>query len=324
MAVGAACALFGCVESDPDSQDGLIAELERPTADGTAYTFRFSVTDGVVAKEVFTPAGHSPPVDDECALDTFLRVAADDAVVPMELRRSCATHDLPALGEHATVAELRPSGLTFQIAAASGPACTESAYNARYNALVTAASYVRTISVQTGFDCYIWYSLGPFGQCIAWDANGTTVLCNAAQIPDDGPPGCLVWHDLYSPEPDPDCEHNITSWGAFNPAWADWQVTTPTSTVSAARFEVSACGSSDQSAASWQSRRHTTDAWNTLHVTVWNGIGLYQIVLDSGTSSGNWSGNQFQFKTHGTAVRPMFAGARMQGLDRGQCASHLL
>src|SRR3954469_18467869 len=81
FAVGAACALFGCVESDPVTQDGVIAELERPTSDGTAYTFRFSVVDDVIAKEVYTPAGHAPPVDDECALDTLLRVAPDDAVV---------------------------------------------------------------------------------------------------------------------------------------------------------------------------------------------------------------------------------------------------
>jgi len=328
LAASACCALSGCVESDPDrvAQDGLIAELEHSTPDGAAYTFRFSVEDGVVATEVFTPAGQLPPVDDACALDTFLRIAPDDAVVPMVLRRSCATHDRPELATTATVAELRPSGLTFQISNAAGPACTESAYNARYDALVDAASYVPTINIPTGESCDAIYFLGGDGSCAVYSAHtgDFLYLCDPTQIPDDGPPGCWAWHTTYTPGPDPDCEHNISSWGAFNPAWLDWQVSTPTSTVSAARFEVSACSSSGQSSASWQSRRHTTDAWNPLHVTNWNGIGLYQIVLDSGTSSGNWAGNQYQFKAHGNGVRPMYAGARMRDLDRSECPSHLL
>lgn len=328
LAVGATCALFGCVESAPDrgAQDGLIAELERPTPDGTAYTFRFSVVDGVVTKEVFTPAGQLPPVDDECALDTFLRIAPDDAVVPMELRRSCASHDLPALGAHATVAELRPTGLAFQISNATGPACTESAYNARYNALVTAASYVPTVNLPTGVSCDAYYFLGGDLSCSVYNAHtgDFMYLCDPTQIPDDGPPGCWAWHTTYTPGPDPDCAHNISSWGAFSPSWLDWQVSTPTSTVSSARFEVSACSSSGQSSASWQARRHTTDAWGTLHVTVWNGVGLYQLSFDSGTSSGNWAGNQYQFKAHGNGVRPMYAGARMRDLDRSECPSHLL
>lgn len=328
LTAGAACALFGCVDVDPEPavQDGLIGEFEHAAPDGAAYKFRFSVIDGVVVKEVFTPAGQPPPVDDECALDTFLRVAPDDAEVPTVLRQSCARHDVAALRARATVGELRRVGLVLELSNGSGPACTESAYNARYNTLVTAAGYVPTVNLPTGIAPDAYYLLGGDGSCSVYDAHtgAFKYWCDPTQIPDDGPPGWWQWHTTYTPGPDPDCAHNISSWGAFSPSWLDWQVSTPTSTVASARFEVSACSSAGQSSATWQTRRHTTDAWGTIHATVWSGAGLYQLSFDSGTTSGNWAGNQYQFQAHGNGVRPMYAGARMRDLDRSECPSHLL
>jgi hypothetical protein len=53
------------------------------------------------------------------------------------------------------------------------------------------------------------------------------------------------------------------------------------------------------------------------------GTSYWKITVDSGTSDGRYDGRQYLFHANGNNVRPIYAGARMQGISRDDCPTKL-
>lgn len=124
------------VPTDDDAVDRPLADIVVPTPDGTApYRFRFFAGDGgKIATVVEIPFGAARPVlEDECALDTYLRVARVGDPIPAALLAACPrTHADAAVARR--VAASDASQLAFTAAASAAALCTHSSFDSRITA----------------------------------------------------------------------------------------------------------------------------------------------------------------------------------------------
>jgi hypothetical protein len=334
-----ACFAPGCVVDEPgpapapesEPADDLgedaapLAELRAPTADGAAeYVFKFFEADGDVATFIGIPDGYpAPEVDGDCALDIFLRVAADDAIVPAAVRRACGDHD-PA---ERRAADLRPTDLTLQtgpITAISGPFCTTQSYATRYAELLAAAAWVPHDEVCT-HDCVSW-GVSPFPYCLIYENDVLTRDCTNAEwiwlqnnIGESGFE-CEVaeCHDV----PRAECDHLAGGSNNYGP-WVAW-VSQSDDKVSKLQAEFSNCAPTASMTVSWKRRKDASSPWSAPVSVVLGGGAWWKFQLDSGTSSGgNYLGRGYYLTANGAGVTAMWVAAAMGGISRSECPSGL-
>ena len=332
LALAATATLFTAC-TDPDDADDapaptdehVLAEFERPTDDGLAhYVFRFVEDDGAIATLVGTPLGYPAPVDDPCALDTFLKVAPDDAVVPLELRRACGDVGDPSPRR---VADLRTPALTFAVKpltaeTGAGPFCTSAAYSARASKMLDAAKTVQPVyDIEWLCDVEARLDLDE-ETCERIDVSSGATLgsCDFGAFYNqcgEVTPCCAEGHFWKGWRYDL-CTHPVTA--ATTPVtWADWE---GNSGYGASKFqaEVSACVPNATTVISWKKRNSINEAWGPNHETIVNGGYWWVLKLDSGTApDGTYRGALYVVHATGTDVRPAFVAAIMQGMDRTTC-----
>lgn len=342
LALVLACFAPGCLadEPEPEPEPGPIAaptddvgqgeatplaELRAPTADGAAeYVFKFYEADGDVATFIGIPDGYpAPELDGDCALDIFLRVAADDAIVPAAVRRACGDHD-PA---ERRAAELRPAELTLQvgpITAISGPFCTTQKYATRYAELLSAAAWVPHDEVCT-HDCVHW-GFNPFPFCFIYENDVLSRECNALEydyvVSHFGDSGfeCEVaeCHDV----PRAECAHLAGGESTYGP-WAAW-VSQSDDKVSKLQAEFSNCAQTASMVVSWKRRTNAASPWGATTSVPLGGGAWWKFQLDSGTSSaGNYVGRGYYLTATGANLTAMWVAAAMGGISRSACPSGL-
>lgn len=313
--------------------DGPIAEVLRPTDDGRAhYRFQFTAAEGIVATIAETPHGYPEPIiPGECALDTFLRVADDDALVPDELRRHCGDPSVDAGPRR--VAELRKPGGELELkpaisgpGIASQPLCTSGGYADRLDDLRALAAYRPSVSQCT---C-------DFGAL--WNANGCAWVNSSGAIVQACTPGdyqyflmqapsgffCAPGHTTCSPVPDPACAHN---WSVFddnnNGNWSAWQRFSVGADLNTeTRVSFAACNSSPVTGY-WRARAQSTHAWGNEQPFSISGSSSGTIHLSGPVSGGDYVGWDFFVRLDGTNFQVASAWVYMEGLDASRCPMNL-
>lgn len=318
-----------------------VAEVLVPTEDGqAAYRFRIDrVDDGVMLTTIESPLGYPvPQVPTECALDTFLRVAPEDSVVPAALIEHCLSPDeraifgLPGEGEGSVqVAAVKEPGSTLEFTQESEEAlCNVESFQERAGDLQDLAAYVPTISYGCESPCI---------QSVAWDLTSCIFLdeygnfdgyCNDIEhqflIDNYGPSGggCMAHGPpVCSEGPDPWCAHDwrvLADWGP----WVEWQRTThEDSHTTRVRAEISSCGPNGTTGW-WRMKREASDPWGAEHALFWP-AGTHTVhVLSAGWDTNDaWRGFDFQVHADGSGFHAIFAWVKMEGRDRFRCPIQL-
>lgn len=317
--------------------DGPIADVRRPTADGRAsYRFQFLAAEGVVATIAETPGGYPEPlIPSECALDTFLRVAADDALVPDELRRFCG-HESAGAGAR-RVAELRKPGGELELApagaargslgiAAVPSLCTSTGYANRLTDLRAAASYRPSVPDCTCNFGAAWNNTG----CAWVDGDGDIISqCEPADyffFLSQAPAGfyCLPGHTTCEPVPDPACAH---TWQVYddndNGNWSAWQrFSTGADQNTETRVYFAACDASPVTGY-WRMREQSTDPWGQQHPFSISGSSTGTVHLSGPVSGGDYVGWDFFVRLDGDNFQVASAWVYMEGRDASDCPMNL-
>lgn len=319
----------GCAAPDDDGTEHVLAHIERTTADGKDhYTFEFVEADGAIATLIGSPLGYPRFETRGCVLDTYLRVAPDDAIVPVELRRACAVPGSPLDPAPMRVHELRAPGTAFeppplQSSVTTGPYCGKDGYESRFQALLAAAKQVAKKKVEYEV-CDLIYT-NDQGGCRVWVAEPNLQLGKFAFAcdPFTTPPGSDCWssHPESTMVPNSACEHSVVSWGTYGP-WLDWEQVTPYG-VSQLQAEVSSCTPNSTTVFYWQVKRSKTTAWSGTHTVVLGGPAYWIFQLSSGTNDGDWAGAKYLVHANGPGVFPMMAGTLMEGQDHSDCPTGL-
>lgn len=316
---------LGCATPATESSDRVLAHVERTTPDGKDhYTFEFrEVDDGAIATLVGSPLGYPLFESRGCALDDYLAVAADDEIVPIELRRACTPVVDPT---PVRVVDLR-TGTAFEpparsASATTGPYCTRSGYDNRYNALLAAAKEVATKTVNTQVCDKICARQG--NVCTIWtvDENGdkgTPVGLCEPQTVDEGD-SCCVTKPGTKQVQNTACIHDVVGWGSYG-AWLDWERNTPYG-VSRLQAEVSTCTEGATTVFFWQSKRDEASAWSDTHYVNLYGPSYWMFMLTAPHGS-KWGGAKYRVHANGPAAYPMLAGAMMEGIDHDKCPTGL-
>ena len=310
----------------------ILAEITVPTADGAAaYTFTFAEADGAIATLVAVPDGYPDPVDDDCPLTTFLRVAPDDAIVPDALRRACPVEGQPLEVGERRVADLRPATLSFEVTpspAAPLPAlCDLAKFNERVSQLQSDAAYIPQVPV-CDFGCILWVGWDELG-CNWLDAHGGFLeLCEDTDyqwlVNTYGPTGLLCqdygWIEgSCEMTPNHACDHPwfvnphpgaVTSWAWFQ---ADGKTTK-------FRVEVSPCNNTSTMAGYWKTRKDPTAPWGALHLFSHIGASRLVVQLFSGIDgTGRYLGADYYVEVWGISMNIVSANVQMKGLPAATC-----
>ena len=316
---------LGCATQATDDTERVLAHIERTTADGKDhYTFEFVEADGAFATLIGSPLGYPRFEAHGCALDTYLSVAPDDAIVPIELRRECAAPGATLDPAPARVDELRPIGTAFEppprlASADTGPYCTKDPYNKRYEALMTAAKQVATQSVH--YEVCDLIAVNEIGICTLWsvDSNGEkkSPVGNCDPLSTAPEETCVQTQTAWADVPNHRCDHDVVGWGTYGP-WLDWERET-TYGVSLLQAEVSSCTPQETFGFYWQIKRGESSAWSGAHYVVLDAPAYWIFQLSSGTVDGDWRGAKYRVHANGLNVFPMMAGTLMEGIHREDC-----
>jgi len=285
------------VPTDDDAVDRPLADIVVPNPDGTApYRFRFFADDdGKIATVVEIPFGAARPVlEDECALDTYLRVARVGDPIPAALLAACPrTHADAAVARRVAPSEASP--LSFTAAVSAAALCTHSSFDSRVAELTTLAKY-QPIIHPSHFECDDWVGWDE-GGCLHHDSGGNDE-CDAAYyqslLSTYGPSGYLCFHYAQvadPPYPNPACAHPAWTFGDY--VNAPWQRFSVAANISKVRAELSVCGN-DTVPGSWQSRETTSVAWSATHA-----LGFPPHATSIVTLQAGWAGdfyNKWDFK----------------------------
>lgn len=314
-----------------------LAEVEVPTADGKAvYRFRFSRVDGVVLTAMEVPFGHAiPEVPSECALDTFLRVAPADSVVPPALIQHCLTPaERAARGLSAGEASVRAARLRDPASRlepshhTAGALCNQEEFDERVGELRALARYVPDVEVCEAGPCTLG-AIWDMWQCHYVDANGDHAgACEPEMYFSllqqslsgetclvEGPPSCSM-------QPNPWCTHGAAAFGDFGPYWA-WDrksedIFAP-GTTTRARVEVSQCNAQEGGPGWWRMKRQPSHAWGAQHPLTFPAGHTSVYWLSAGTEGDLWDGWDFWIKAEGDTVRVISAWVAMEGLNADVC-----
>ncbi|HWN71561.1 MAG TPA: hypothetical protein VNM90_28180 [Haliangium sp.] len=322
----------------PGQELETLAEVTIPTKDGQAsYRFRFDrIDDGPVLTIIESPLGYpAPDVPTECALDTFLRVAPADSLVPAALIEHCLTpaerveRGLPEAGEVSVrAADLQDPtqilALDYQ-AAAQGAACTTQAFAQRVNELEVLAAYVPTVPVCQPGECEFAVAWD-LENCQFMDGNGNfDSYCSPAyhasllyeavsgyKCLQYSPPSCVA-------VPDPFCSHTwfvLGDWGPFGV----WQRTSNGfSETTNVRAEVSVCSVQEPATGWWRMKREAADPFGAQHPLTFAPGALTTIILTAGAQNDLWRGMDFQIHAEGDNMHVISAWVYMQGLIYSRC-----
>ena len=274
----------GC--ADDTNEPRVVAEYERPTADQRAsYQVKSIEVDGVIATLVGTPFGYPEAIVDD---------------------QDPTRIEIPAAASPTTMF------------------CEDRSETDRRMALEHAAASVATHKVEYPhcFEVATWTNEL---DCVVKDDNGNELSgCDHAAImasdPTAASPYCLSSGTMTVDEPNPHCDHDITSGGSGS--WDDWEGHTATGT-SRVQAEFSSCDPLSTTVIFWMQRERVSDSWGGGTNWVLPGTSYWKVTLDAGTKSGRYRGLQFLFHVNGSGVRPIFAGARMEGISRDECPTQL-
>jgi hypothetical protein len=238
-----------------------------------------------------------PELPDECPLDTFLRVAPDDALVPPALLAACGRAADAAVPH--TAGELDTAHLALAIgpAALTGPLCTREAFDSRAVALAKDAGYVPKIQ-SCDQEC-VWGEVWDQTSCAVVDGDGNFLgWCDPGVYADllefVGPYG--EYCEEYQPVncqwvPNPACDPTVATYPDWGP-WLDWQrfSTFPTTAM---RVETSVCGP-DGASAYWQDKAKSGDAWGVKHTFAIPGNYISVLTLHAGwDANGTYLGRYY-------------------------------
>ncbi len=315
----------GLSELDTTLPDGLVADISVPTDDGAAaHRFQFVVDGDVIATYVDSPAGYPAPViEDDCALDTYLRVAPDDAVVPEALLHICDPDGAQLRRAAApTVAELRTDDHVLELAAASSEFCSIPAFVEREANLAERAAFIPDK-----------YSCTP-GECttfVVWDQQYCRITNSAGVILDWCDPITAAFYQSMAPlgsaciasappscewAPNHACDHPapVDSTYLQQPKWSMQRYN-----VTRVHLQVSGCGT--KRTGSWQ--QDTGSGWGSKHTFDTGGDSYRQLTLSAGwTASDKWKGRGFRVTVNGgkdERFHAIAAWAKLAGKDRHEC-----
>jgi len=266
-----------------------LADISVPTPDGRAsYRFKFFETDGVIATSVTVPFGYAVPVADDCALTTFLRIAAEDALVPPQLIAACASGSQALVSRR--VRDFWPTARGLDTTTELAAACSHPTFNARTAALTSDASYIPNHSACV--DRISWdfhYSPADEHYCYHTNAGGyPTIRCNDDEID--------IAEDInehsyelsgtycldYGSVPNHACDHDSAAFGDWGP-YTTW-TREPPKVATKVRMETSVClGTTAMTR--WKQRYHWADPWSASHYDVID-AGLTVMTLSAG-----WDGD---------------------------------
>lgn len=314
----------GPPDTEPDA-DQPIADLSVATPDGNAsYRLRFFAGEGnAIATLVDVPAGYAKPLlDEDCALDTYLRVAPADAAIPPALVAACPR--TPAQPLVQSVADLEPPerGLVFDASAApTEPLCAKSAFDNRVDELEKLAAYQPTI-YPYHLECDSWVGWDG-GGCVYHD-NGGNLQCDDAYyqslISTYGPEGYLCFHQTLVADPphlDAACAHPEWIFNDWGP-WTTWERASVAANISKTRAEISVCGTSGAKAY-WQTRQSTDVPWGAQHKFDINGNGLSILTLSAGSVGAYYDKWDFRIHAAGSQIRAASAWVDMSANKHADC-----
>jgi hypothetical protein len=315
-----------------------LAEVAIPTEDGQAsYRFRFArVDDGPMLATIESPLGYpAPRIPTECALETFLRVARADSLVPSELIEECLSPaervELGLPGEGAVsvraVALQDPESTLEFDAQAADALCNADAFDKRVAELKVLAAYQPDIPINCQSECeygVIWDGTG----CGYIDENGTNLgLCSDLDYQtllmqygpygflclEQGPPVC----DFV---PNPECAHTeyvLGDWGPFG-VWE--RKSNEFSRTTRVRVEVSSCDPEEPTTGWWRMKENSADPFGAQNPVFWPAGTHSTLILSAGwDESDNWRGWDFQIHAAGTNFHVANAWVELQGKNRFRC-----
>jgi hypothetical protein len=314
--------------------EGPIVEVLRPTADGRAhYRFQFIAAEGMIAVLSETPYGYPEPVlPQECALDTFLRVAADDDLVPAELRRHCGDPSAEA-GPRRT-RELRKPGGEFQLQpvtdeptiAAVPSLCTSSGYASRLDTLRDLAAYrapksqcTCNLGARWNLDGCAWIdgSGNILQQCSALDHQSFLMQAVSGFY-------CIPGETTCQAVPNPACGHNWTVFDDNNNGnWSAWQRPSVGADLNTrTRVDFASCTSASTTGF-WKMRQQSTNAWGAEHPISVSGLNTATLTLSGPVSGGDYVGWDFFVRLDGASFQVASAWVYMEGIDASTCPMNL-
>lgn len=306
----------------PD-EPGWFADIRAPTADGRAsYWFRFGEVDGVLVTSVESPLGYPQAVvPDECALQTYLRVADADAIVPEALLRGCGSDAAPGV---ARVSDLRTPDLQLELTAAAAPLCSHAAFDDRIDQLQDLAAYQPPIpDCDSVCDVYVFWNQSG---CAFYDENGSFIgICAPQDLPDimeEFPfgEGCVDSHlECNGTMPNPACAHDETVLADWGP-WLTWERSSGSGSVTTrTRVELSACDASGIEAW-WRGKENGGDPWGSKHFLSYPGNTRSVLTLSAGWDGADkWRGWDFDVGAAGSGFHVGYARVELQGKNRFTC-----
>jgi hypothetical protein len=323
-------------ELAPDAQgQRTLARFDVPTEDGSEhYTFTFStVDDGALAILIDTPIGYPRPlIDDECALDTFLRVAPPDHSVPAELLAECGAEpgaeeasphalvragDL-ALAEHTLRLERSPPTRRCSLSSPQKVAAELEAL-AEYQAPMPQCEW--------GCDARVeWNTFGcPHDPvtcyCKLLDGDGNFISsCNATGAASyyGAAWGNLCVEPTVScyAVPNPECKPE--SWVYSDSNYSVWQRTG--TNITRVRVEIENCGSRSTEGW-WRTRPSSSSPWSSSVAYTGAANADQTLILSAGwDAQDRWRGWDFQIRAESEKLNIASAWVRMTGKDRHACS----
>jgi|GEM_PF-3998122 len=324
-------------DAGPEVEMTPFADIRVPTDDGAAaYRFRFAtVENGPIVTLVESPLGYpEAAIPDECALDTFLRVADANAEVPRALVRECGVPQ--ADGSRRTMregeppmraGELNTAGLSLGFGRVVLPReCTKSVFDDRVNELEELASYQPLVNTNCEQECELFVAWNNTG-CAFYNGDGVFQNnCSSADytalLAQYGPFGqvCLEYGGWECDQvPNPECAHNewiIGDWGPWN-TWT--RQSSNTSRTTRVRAEVTTCGST-ATQGGWYAKKNANDSWGTKHNVTFSAYSTSVLVLSAGwDGNNNWRGWDFKITGQGSNFRVATAWVELQGKNRFTC-----
>lgn len=319
-----------CVVDEGEGAPEVLAELSVPTEDGLAeYRFELSrLADGPLVTRIESPLGYPEVVvNGECALDTFLRVAPADMVVPEALLAECGVpgadggrRALAATDPVFTAGELRRGDLAL---ATEPPRrrCSRSEFDHRLDELRALASFQPSVP-DCELECLVWAEWDE-SSCVFVYPDGSWDECSALDhqflLTNYGPSGqgCAE-QDLVCgpPIPAPACDHTewvIGDWGPYGV----WQRESAGSKTSKVIAELSNCGG--ETGRGWWQAKEDSGPWSSQQVVPLAPNALTTIVLSAGVMNGDWRGWDFRLHADGSKLHAATAWVELQGRNAATC-----
>ena len=316
-----------------DSTVRPVTEVTLPTADGRAsYSFRFDrMAEGPILTTIETPLDYPIPiVPTECALDTFLRVASSDTLVPSELIDYClsptarAALGLPKEGEVTVRAGYLQDPEAPPLGYAAGNAlalCNTPGFQARVAELEEKAAFQPLIPTNCETPCeygilwnqqscaYVDENFNNLGPCT--NDHYLWVLgmgLSGHYCVEAGPLQCDF-------EPNPACAHTAHVYGDWGPYTSWWQrESNGQSQTTGVRVEIATCDPNQATSGWWRMKQSSGDSFGPQTAVDW-GAGTHTALILSAGWNGNheWRGWDFQIRAEGNDFHVISAWVEMQG-----------